>query len=53
MKVYLAGPDVFRPDVLEWAETARETCRRYGYEASIPIDHGETEAPRIFQANRF
>ena len=33
MKVYLAGPDVFRPDVLEWAETARETCRRYGYEA--------------------
>lgn len=51
MKIYLAGPDVFRPDVLEWAETARETCRRYGYEALIPVDHGETEAPRIFQAN--
>lgn len=51
MKIYLAGPDVFRPDVLEWAESARETCRRYGYEALIPVDHGETEAPRIFQAN--
>ncbi|MDP1605336.1 MAG: nucleoside 2-deoxyribosyltransferase [Rhodocyclaceae bacterium] len=51
MKIYLAGPDVFRPDVLSWAELARETCRRYGYEALIPIDHGETEAPRIFQAN--
>lgn len=51
MKIYLAGPDVFRPDVLEWAESARDTCRRYGYEALIPVDHGETEAPRIFQAN--
>ncbi len=51
MEIYLAGPDVFRPDVLEWAESARETCRRYGYEPLIPIDHGETEAHRIFQAN--
>lgn len=51
MKIYLAGPDVFRPDVVEWAESARDTCRRYGYEALIPIDHGETEASRIFQAN--
>lgn len=51
MKIYLAGPDVFRPDVLTWAESARETCRQYGYEPLIPIDHGETEASRIFQAN--
>ena len=51
MKIYLAGPDVFRPDVLEWAESARETCRRYGYEAVIPIDHGETTPDRIFHAN--
>ena len=51
MKIYLAGPDVFRPDVLEWAESARDTCRHYGYEALIPIDHGETDASRIFQAN--
>jgi hypothetical protein len=26
MKVYIAGPDV-----LAWAESARETCRRFGY----------------------
>lgn len=51
MKIYLAGPDVFRPDGLAWAESARETCHQYGYEPLIPIDHGETEASRIFQAN--
>ncbi len=51
MKIYLAGPDVFRPDVLEWAESARDTCLRYGYDPLIPIDHGETLAPKIFQAN--
>jgi nucleoside 2-deoxyribosyltransferase len=51
MKIYLAGPDVFRSDVLGWADSARETCRRYGYEPLIPIDHGETEPARIFQAN--
>ena len=31
MKVYLAGPDVFRPDVVEWAGSARAICRHYGY----------------------
>ena len=51
MKIYLAGPDVFRPDVVAWAESAREICRRYGFEPLLPIDHGETEAARIFQAN--
>ncbi len=53
MKIYLAGPDVFRSDVLEWAETTRDTCRRYGYEALIPIDHGETKALKIFQTNPY
>ena len=51
MKIYLAGPDVFRPDVMAWAESAREICRRYGYEALLPIDHGETLPEKIFQAN--
>jgi nucleoside 2-deoxyribosyltransferase len=51
MKIYLAGPDVFRPDVLGWADSARETCLRYGYEALIPIDHGETIPDKIFHAN--
>jgi nucleoside 2-deoxyribosyltransferase len=51
MKIYLAGPDIFRPDVEGWAASSRELCRRYGFEALLPIDHGETLPERIFQAN--
>lgn len=51
MKIYLAGPDVFRPDVQEWAESVRELCRRYGFEPLLPVDHEETEPDKIFQAN--
>ena len=51
MKIYLAGPDVFRPDVLEWADSVRELCRRYGFEPLLPVDHEETAADKIFQAN--
>ncbi len=51
MKIYLAGPDVFRPDVMDWAESARAICRRHGFEPLLPIDHGETLPDRIFQAN--
>jgi nucleoside 2-deoxyribosyltransferase len=51
LKIYLAGPDVFRPDVAAWADSARELCRRYGFEPLLPIDHGEATPERIFQAN--
>lgn len=51
MIIYLAGPDIFRPDVEAWAESARALCHRYGFEPLLPIDHGETEAARIFEAN--
>ncbi len=51
MKIYLAGPDIFRPDVEAWAASCRELCRRYGFEPLLPIDHGETLPERIFQAN--
>ncbi len=52
MKIYLAGPDVFRPDALEWAEQARELCRRYGFDPLTPMDPPATENPsEIFQAN--
>jgi len=51
MKIYLAGPDVFRPDVVEWAESARKLCRRYGFEPLLPVDHQETQPDKIFQAN--
>lgn len=51
MKIYLAGPDVFRPDVAEWVTTVRELCRRYGFEALLPVDHNETTPEKIFQSN--
>ena len=51
MKIYLAGPDVFRPDAANWSAKARELCRRYGYEPLLPIDHDETKPKAIFQAN--
>lgn len=51
MKIYLAGPDVFRPDVADWAESARELCRRYGFEPLLPVDHQETQPDKIFQSN--
>lgn len=51
MKIYLAGPDIFMPDALAWAEQARQLCRTYGYESLTPLDHTETVAEKIFQAN--
>lgn len=51
MKIYLAGPDVFRPDARQWAERARAACQRHGFEPLTPLDHDETEAAQIFQAN--
>lgn len=51
MQIYLAGPDVFRPDAMERAEAARLLCRQYGYEAIIPTDAEETDPDKICQAN--
>lgn len=42
MILYLAGPDVFRPDAAVWAARARELCRVAGHVALIPFDD---EAP--------
>jgi nucleoside 2-deoxyribosyltransferase len=52
VKIYLAGPDVFRPDALAWAAEARATCRRHGFEPLTPLDPpAESAADRIYQAN--
>ncbi len=51
MLVYLAGPDVFRPDALHWAEEGRRLCAALGYTALIPLDGVETTAIGICQAN--
>jgi len=51
LKLYLAGPDVFRPDALQWAEHVRALCRREGHEALIPLDDRKTEAVGIYRKN--
>src|SRR5437899_958258 len=51
MKIYLAGPDIFRPDATAWAESARALCRQYGFDPLLPCDHSETEPAKIFEAN--
>lgn len=51
MKLYLAGPDVFRPDALVWAAEARDCCAAAGHVALIPLDGVETTASGIYHAN--
>jgi len=51
MKLYLAGPDVFRPDAMAWADAARQLCAQFGHTALIPLDGVETTAPGIYHAN--
>jgi len=51
MKLYLAGPDVFRPDAIAWADQARALCAAAGHQALIPLDGVETTAAGIYQAN--
>lgn len=51
MKIYLAGPDVFRPDALAWAEAARASLAAAGHQALVPLDNEETTAAGIYRAN--
>ena len=44
MKIYLAGPDIFRPDALSWEESARTLQADHGHQALIPLDGEETTA---------
>ncbi|MDK9704324.1 MAG: nucleoside 2-deoxyribosyltransferase [Sulfuritalea sp.] len=51
MKLYLAGPDVFRPDVDAWAAQVRALCRDEGHEALIPLDGAQGSAADIYRSN--
>lgn len=51
MKLYFAGPDVFRPDAAHWAERIRALCHRLGHVALIPLDGEATTATAIFRNN--
>ncbi|PKO87609.1 MAG: nucleoside 2-deoxyribosyltransferase [Betaproteobacteria bacterium HGW-Betaproteobacteria-12] len=51
MKIYLAGPDVFRPDVLAWAEAVRACLAAAGHQALVPLDNEASTAAGICRAN--
>lgn len=51
MRIYLAGPDVFRRDSHAWAGEARRLCSEFGHEALTPLDNDEVTADRIYQSN--
>ena len=38
-KLYLAGPEVFLPNALEYAAEQRALCERYGFVALHPLDN--------------
>lgn len=38
-KLYLAGPEVFRPDAIEYARTQRSLCVQYGFIGLHPMDN--------------
>ena len=51
MNLYLAGPDVFRPDAQSWATEVRDLCRDYGHQALVPLDGDRIAAAAIFRSN--
>lgn len=59
LKIYLAGPDVFRPDALEQGERLKALCAEFGLLGVYPLDHSvpegidgpQEQALWIYQAN--
>jgi nucleoside 2-deoxyribosyltransferase len=50
-KVYLAGPDVFRPNASQILATHARACEACGLHALIPLDESLTAAESIFVGN--
>lgn len=51
MKIYIAGPDVFRPDAAAWAAAMHTACSARGHEALVPLDGSARTAAGIFASN--
>lgn len=51
MKIYVAGPDVFRHNAAELAAAARMLLESRGHAPLLPADNEETTAEGIFRAN--
>ena len=53
-RVYLAGPDVFFPDVAERSAMLKDACRHYGFEGVFPLDSGvQLTSPIAREENGF
>ena len=50
-KIYLAGPDVFFPDIAERAEQHKQACRDLGFEPLHPVDQPVLQAQDIYHGN--
>lgn len=50
-KIYLAGPDVFYPDIAERAARHKRLCHDMGFEALHPVDQPVLQAPDIYHGN--
>jgi len=58
-RIYLAGPDVFRPDAVAWGQALKTLCAEQGCEGLFPLDNAippELTDPRaqavwIYRAN--
>jgi nucleoside 2-deoxyribosyltransferase len=58
LKLYIAGPDIFRSDAVTYAEKQRQICERYGFTPLHPMDnnvglkdHSRKTARQIFRAD--
>lgn len=49
--IYFAGPDVFRPDVLDWRSDVIRACSDLGVKALLPCDCQEATAEAIRASN--
>lgn len=50
-KIYIAGPDVFRPDAVKAGQKAKEICEKYGFEGCYPFDNEANIPEEIFKGN--
>lgn len=50
-KVYIAGPDVFRPDAVEHGKRCKEICAENGLIGLYPFDNEADTAADIFKGN--
>ena len=48
-KVYVAGPEVFRPDAVAYAQIQRNLCEQYGFVGLHPMDNNLDPSDRSMQ----